>query len=220
MDYDVRSVPSGAKRGWNTEAVSVKDGQLTHLKLSSRFGTLEVGQLPSGYDGWVFKETGGGGSVTLLWCRGPDGVILVGLLPERRANMGPDPVLCIVGGFIHPGEAHVDAQRREAEAEAGLGALKTKELQGHPVNPNRAFFVADPGQDEGVHLYAIEVPFEWLSSVEGEGTYRLAHLPEGAESKLGKAGQVVFLSWQAAATESVDCIAHSAILRLVSAELF
>ncbi|MDO8590550.1 MAG: NUDIX hydrolase, partial [bacterium] len=129
----VTAIPADKKRGW---AVSVngEESDIKIFEISSRFGTLTYGLRPEGYDGWAFREAGGGGDVTLPFSFTPDGELLIGLLLESRANMGDQPVWCVIGGFIDAGETHEMAQAREAVEEAGIDARKAQILPGLPTN--------------------------------------------------------------------------------------
>jgi len=181
--------------------------------MESRFGTLTYGRRPEGYDAWVFRETSGGGAVTLPYAVTPEGEILVGLLPEKRPNMGSMPVLCVVGGFVEPGETHEKAQAREAEQEAGINTVKAKKLGGVGINPNRAFFVADPGAGEGVQAFGLQLPFNMLEA-DDDLCWKLKSANELASVK--KASDLRFFRWRHAAHLSPDGLALAAIAKLIA----
>ncbi len=191
------------------------DGQLADISLieiSSPHGELAYGLRPEGFIGWAWKEIGGGGSVTLFHSF-IAGETFIGLLEENRLNMGDRPVLCIAGGFVDVGEDHWEAQKREACEKTGISTKKAIELPGLPVISNRLYFVADPHCNEGVHLYALEVP----SFVLEKSTCSLGDCwrPKKEVPGFGKSNKLVFLSAKDAVNNTADVFAHSAIARLI-----
>lgn len=208
--FQISPIPSEKDPGWKA-LVNGEEVVLRHLLLESRFGRLEYGQRPEGYDAWAFREAGGGGAVTVPYCYDTNGELLVGLLLEKRANMGPKPCWCVIGGFVDPGEAHEEAQARETQEETGLQTAKAKELGGKTTNANRAFFVADASQGEGVRAYASKLPFEWLEKDE-EG-YKLS---KSASFDHKKAEAVRFFPWREAVKKSPDALARAAIAQLLA----
>lgn len=153
--------------------------------------------------------------MTVPYARTPEGELLVGLLLEKRANMGGEPVWCAIGGFVDPGESHDKAQAREANEETGLDSAKAEELAGMNTNANRAFFVADANAGEGVHAYGLSLPFGWLE-MDGE-SYKLkdAALLSGFK----KASDVRLFPWRKAIGRSPDALARSAIAQLLATVL-
>jgi ADP-ribose pyrophosphatase YjhB (NUDIX family) len=189
--------------------------KVSSFVLHSRFGMLTYGLRPEGYDAWVFHETGGGGAITIPYAISPDGVLYIGLIQETRANMGEEPVWCVIGGFVKPEEKHEEARDRETSEEAGLDATEARELPGMAGNPNRAFFVTDCTKNEGVKAYALKIPYNLLEPV-GDG--RLNLKAEAIIPGLKKPQDVGFFHWVTATVISPDMFAHSAILRLVADE--
>ncbi|HBW73989.1 MAG: hypothetical protein UX10_C0001G0026 [Candidatus Magasanikbacteria bacterium GW2011_GWA2_45_39] len=209
--FEIQDIPDTSGCGWVVKI----DGtvrRVQRIELGSTFGTLIYGRRPEGYDSWVFYEQGGGGAVTLLYAYTPYDELIVGLLLEKRANMGDVPVWCAIGGFIDPCETHELAQVREADEEAGLGSLRVKEFTGMRTNSNRAFFVADASEGEGVHAYGMEVPFEWLTP-DGK-TFRFQDTNHFNHKK---ASAVRFFPWREAINRSPDALARSAIAQLLAA---
>ena len=209
--FTVKSVPRGANRGWKVKIDGVPQ-EVGKVEIASRFGVLTYGQRPEGWDGWVFKETGGGGAVTLPFTRMSDGTVLIGLIPEKRPNMGGEE-LCIVGGFVSPGESHDDAQTRVAENEAGLKTTCATELPGWPFDCNRLFFVADSAKGEGLHAYCLEIPEEYV--VHGEDGFYY-DIPDEDRGRFGKIANVVLMPIHCAIRATPDGIALAAIARLMS----
>lgn len=198
-------------RGWRV-FIDGKECKVGIIEISSKFGMLTYGLRPEGYDSWVFREQGGGGAVTVPYARTPEGELLVGLLLEKRANMGDQPVWCAIGGFINPGETHETAQKRETAEEGGLDAAKAEELAGMATNANRAFFVADASAGEGVRAYGLSLPFSWLE-LDGE-SYKLKDA--ALLSSFRKASDVRLFPWREAIYKSPDAFARSAIAQLLA----
>lgn len=204
------------RRGWTVYIDGVETG-VCEITIVGPKGELRYGKRPEGYDAWVFREEAGGGSVTLLFTRDLNGNLLVGLIREKRANMGNAPVWCIMGGFVKHGESHEQAQQREAAQEGDINTSAAQILRGVPTNPNRAFFVADVEQAEGVHAYALQVPLEWLEAEEGSDFLRFkSHvLLSGTKGT----SDVRFMPWKQAVLCSADSLARSAIAQLLTEEL-
>lgn len=213
MAFEMVQIPEGKGRGW-TVFINGKEQQVGKVEITSKFGALTYGLRPEGYDGWVFREEGGGGAVTVPYARTPNGELLVGLLLEKRTNMGDEPVWCAIGGFIDQGESHDKAQSREAAEETGLDTAKAKELPGMNTNANRAFFIADASAGEGVHAYGLLLPFDWLEA-DGESS----KLKDAALLGYKKAGDVRFFRWREAIGRSPDALARSAIAQLLASVL-
>lgn len=207
--YTVVPLSIEAKAGWNTEVRYDEKGRISYFSAKSQFGVLTYGLRQEGYDGWVFEEIGGGGSVTLPFFQ-KDGQLYVGLLTENRANMGGE-CLCIMGGFVNIDEDHKQTQIREAEEESGLKTGIAMALDGLPMNSNRAFFVADPRKNKGIHAYVFQIEG---SVVQKKHDHYILE-----EKGLGfhpKAKNLIFLPWQEAIIKSADVIAVAVIGRLVA----
>ncbi|MBP9732377.1 MAG: NUDIX hydrolase [Candidatus Magasanikbacteria bacterium] len=215
MSFEMAPIPPAKARGWKVLVDGV-EATPSQVSFESKFGRFVYGLRPEGYDSVAFYEVGGGGSVTLPFSyNSKTGELLVGLVPEVRPNMGPGLHLCVVGGFKEPNESHAEAQAREADEEAGIGHLESIKLEGLPYNSNRLMFVADVSQNEGVHAWAIRVPFSWLVS-NGDQSYSFAMITGENADRLGKAKNVVFFPWRVATKKTADALAHAAILQLLA----
>ena len=132
--YPIIPVPGDKDPKFTIEIVKDPEAdRVSMVIMKSPFGTLSYGWRleGNGFDGWIWEETGGGGAITLpYFYLGRQ--LFVGLIKENRLNMGGE-ALCILGGFIDPGESHKKAQAREAQEEAGLETVKAKELPGLPM---------------------------------------------------------------------------------------
>jgi ADP-ribose pyrophosphatase YjhB (NUDIX family) len=213
--FRIADIPDSAPSPWkievNGEAVNAR-----HVRLASKFGELEYGMRPEGYPGWAFREAGGGGSVTLPWCKDTNGDILIGLRLEDRKNMGGE-ALCIIGGFKEPEETHRQAQERELAEEAGLSSTNATPELGLPACSNRLFFVANPHKGEGVHGWHLQIPFEWLELSHDKQHYRLKTGVQDAN--LPKPELIHFYPWREAVKHTADALAGLPICRLLAAVL-
>ena len=165
-----------AKRGWSVSLDGQPVERVASIEITNKnFGVLTYGKTPAGYDGWSFRENGGGGSVIVPhFRRSSDGMIMIGLIEENRHNLGGKAWNC-PGGFLDPGETHIEAASREAGQEMGaiFSKISIKPIDGEPVNPNRAFFET-PEPDEGVKFYAMELVEEMFEvRSETESVFRL-----------------------------------------------
>lgn len=216
-DFQIGTIPEDHNRGWTVlidgEPTQVGKLEIVHEKL----GVLTYGLRPEGWDGWAFAETGGGGSITIPYCKTTEGELLVGFILENRSNMGGKR-WCAIGGFKEPGETPLEAAVREAFEEAGVdfGAnmIRLEGMPGLPGNANRLFFIANPDEDEGVHAYGLEVPVSLLQKSEDgyrfrEGKIGAALMPKGDRG-------VLFMPWRDAVQKSADCLAGFAVARLVA----
>src|SRR3989344_1136046 len=105
------------KRGWKLELNGEPVENVSGLRLhNDRFGTLEYGATPAGYDSWCFEEVGGGGSVIVPYFVDPSGMIYIGLVTQDRYTMG-GKVENLPRGFLKGEETHFQAAQREADEE-------------------------------------------------------------------------------------------------------
>jgi ADP-ribose pyrophosphatase YjhB (NUDIX family) len=204
---------NGDDETWQTQAIVDDHSKVLMFMATSKYGELYFGVRSDGHRGWWFKEQGGGGAVTVMYSRDNDGNLLVALRNEMRPNMGGARRWCIPGGFIRAGESHVDAQAREALDETGVDTQEAYALPGLPFISNRAFFVANPIQGEGIHAYALQVPFTQLRETE-DGYELTTHIPDFKEQEHFR-----FFEWREAVKKTADGIALAAIAQLLAAEL-
>lgn len=212
MAFNLSQIPQDKGRGWTVLVDGEERLLVGKVEINSKFGSLTYGLRPEGYDGWAFREQGGGGVVTVPYTRRPDGELFVGLLLEKRANMGDGPVWCAIGGFVDPDESHDKAQAREALEESGLDTAKAKELAGVATNANRAFFVADVSAGEGVRAYSLFLPFDWLEA-DGE-SFKLKDVALLPGFK--KSSDIRLFKWRDAIRRSADALARAAISQLLA----
>lgn len=189
------------------------DGEEYHpgvMTITSQYGTLGVGKRPEGFNGWLFRDPGGGGSVTIPWAEIPSGEILVGLVHEDRPNLGHEKVWCAIGGMLDPAETHKEANIREANEEAGLNVKNAVALAGKPVVQDRLFYIVNIEEGEGIRLYTLEVAFKALEETDLGWRMRTNLLNDKRESEMR------FFPWREAARISPDSLAHSGIVRLLA----
>jgi len=213
MFFEIKVIPTEVPRGerWDIRYVRDEYGVINFLQLSSRYGSLVYGLRPEGYPSWVFAEQGGGGVIILPYVIPVSGEILVGLIKEKRANMGEEPAWCGIGGFLNPNETHREAQVREFVEETGfLEAVQSEELPGLPINADRAFYVADPQKGEGVHAYCIRILDGELEANGDCFKLRDSVLRPGFE----KVNEVRFFPWRKAVQITADGLALAALAKL------
>jgi 8-oxo-dGTP pyrophosphatase MutT (NUDIX family) len=214
MNSKVTPVPDDLpdNKCWDVTVKRSPSGRASEVTIESeRHGTVSYGLRDGLYPSWVFREVGGGGAVTLPFVKDPNGKVLIGLLLEDRPNMGGKR-WCIPGGFIDPGETHVEAGMRETLEEVGVFQPPVLELEGPPINPNRAFFDADPSKGEGVRAFGMELPYAWL--VPGEqGTF---HLADGIQVGVKSPKNLTFFTARDAIHVTGDGFAAMAIGKLLA----
>ena len=186
-----------AKRGWAVELDGEKVEQVAHLRLfNPRFGVLEYGLTPLGYDTWSFHENGGGGSVIVPYAKIGD-QIFIGVIEQFRQNQGARKVLNAPRGFLAAGENHFGTAVNELEQETGVRTVELSLLEGSPLNPNSAFFVTKEG--EGARFYSLEVKEGELIFNEENNAYVFN---PGALKPISKSGELIFgcrfIPWKAA----------------------
>jgi ADP-ribose pyrophosphatase YjhB (NUDIX family) len=208
--------PDLPRREWRVEVngKELVDPRLVEL-VHPRIGTLTYGWTPGGYDGWCFHEHRGGGAVTVPFARSGE-TLVVGVIREERFNQG-GVVLNVPRGFLELGEAHRDAASRELSEETSLGDLRVFPLIGAALNPNSSFFDTS-GLDEGVRVFACEVPSGWLVT-DGAGlAVRDECLDGSVAAQIAKTrekiGALRFLPWREAVALG-DMFTVAAVARLV-----
>jgi|GEM_PF-2421442 len=207
MSEHVSFGPIGDDSPWKAE-VNGEPTDVRQLSLDSRWGKLEFGQGSDGRKGWLWTETGGGGSVTTPWSVSPEGQLLIGILTENRQNMG-GAVDCVIGGFKKPDETHQVTANREQEAEAGI-IESAGELPGVPVNSNRLYFQADHRKGEGVHSFQVPVPFtDLVQLVDQPGCF----VHKSWQPKPGT--PLIFKPIEQAAQDCPDVLAYPGMLRVL-----
>lgn len=219
------------KRGWRVE-LTIGDGNISDitaltsgLRLYNEKMGIEIryGMRAEGYDGILFHEPSGGGSVLIPYVI-HEGELYIGLVEERRKNMGGN-VLDAPGGFIDPGETPFETATREFEEETGATADKNKVIDLNeyyePANSNRAI-VDTSRKGEGAHFYAIEFTKEQVELSANlelgvpillfkKGSIKPVENNKGAEKIFG----CRFYPWHIAATRS-DMFANAMFSRLAA----
>lgn len=160
----VKPVPDISKAGFNLNAIDSQGNQspLETFGIKAHHTKMGVdvsyGQGPDNYDQWVIREPNGGGSVIVpyLWI---EGELYVGANGQNRSLTG-GLVTEVPRGFSLPNESHEETARREFQEETGVVdslAQRVKPLAGKPINPNSAYFQANPRKGEGVKLFGVQI---------------------------------------------------------------
>lgn len=214
--FPMESLNDDQEGSWIVESldVSVREGTTFMRRCELRndkMGVLRFGRRPEGNPGWCWAENGGGGGTAIPYALNDQGELYVGLIREKRANMGGER-WCVIGGFKDLDESHDAAAVREAYEEAGLDLKESYELPGLRANFNRAFAVADPEKGEGVSVRAMQIPWSLLQ--ETDDGYGLK--PE-AQMLVTKGEQHVrFMPWKKAVHLGADVLARNAIVLLLA----
>jgi ADP-ribose pyrophosphatase YjhB (NUDIX family) len=213
MSFETKAIPTEVPREkrWDIRCSRDEYGVINILQLSSDYGKLTYGLRPEGYSSWVFIPSGGGGVIILPYVISVNAELLVGLIREKRANMGEESMWCGIGGFLNPGETHREAQVREFVEETGfLEAMQSEELPGLPINADRAFYVADPQKGEGVHAYCIRILDGELEADGNCFKFKDSVLRPDFE----KVNEVRFFPWKKAVQITADGLALAALAKL------
>lgn len=200
------------------------DGERVHPKemvaYHSGIGVQVVyGEDPMHYDGFVFHERGGGGSVILPFTE-IDDALYVGLIEQMRYLMSDEPVLNAVAGMLEAGKSHFQTAEQELKHELGYVAQPVL-LPGEPANPNSTWFETN-FEGEGIRFFAIRVSPDVLEYVDGRLCFKQGVLQPSdkdlsdRERKLAeKILGAKFLPWTMVA-ELGDMKTLSAITRLMA----
>lgn len=204
-------IPEEKKGAWSTRSLAVDDqGSLRQAELVSKYGTLSFGTDDrDGHTGWRFAHSGG--AVTLPYAK-RNGQFWVGVLPEKRVNLG-GTYLCAIGGFKRPSESHKGAAVRETAAEAGA-TVEPVLLPGLPAVMDRNYSEASPASGTGcIQAYTVLVDGDRLQAVA----------PDRSASEAAPQffwvhpdwPNVVFVCWKEAVMKSPDLIVRAAIAQLL-----
>lgn len=158
FEMQLISTEKQSKRGWglsvNGKAIEdVESAQLTHKKMGI---TVEYGERPEGYDGFIIRELGG--AVTIPYMIDEDGGFYVGMVQEYRPTMGEDVTQNVPRGFSDFGESKDETALRELQEETGYRALGKRMIKlTEGLNPNSTHFDFSRSKEDGVSMYAVEV---------------------------------------------------------------
>jgi len=213
MSFEIKRIPGEVPKDkrWKVFINDKERDDVDFIQLSSQFGVFTYGQRPEGYPAWVFTENNYGGSITIPFAKGPNKEVFVGLLSESRANMG-GLAWCAPGGFSDSRETHKQTALREFREEVGMSGISDlTELPGQPINSNRAFFVANFKDGQGVHAYTFQIPFAYLQQDEG---FFFKLKDEKLLEGFKKVSALRFISINQATLITADALALAAIAKL------
>jgi hypothetical protein len=186
-----------------------------------QFGVLTVGLRAEGFNGWSFKEAGGGGVVTLPYVT-VDEELFVGLIQQHRPLQGGLVWNAVRGFSENPFDKRSDAVRETAEELGYAAEARIVELEGARANWNSAFHETPTG--EGVAFFAFRVDDDEIVSCEEEslGDERVFRFGEGLLQRIEAAdrvGEMIlqarFIHWKTAAGVA-DMFTNAAVARLLA----
>lgn len=185
--FEMSELPEGAKRGWKLRVNGDEVSNVRHAGLANeKMGvSVEYGQRPEGYDGFIIHEPGG--AATIPYMIDEDGAIYIGLVKEFRPTMGEKETSNIPRGFSDFGEDKATTAKRELSEETGLDVSK---LGGRMIqlaqgkNPNSTFFDYSSSKEAGVGFFAVELmPNELDIQSDDEGNVFYA-FPEAVREQV------------------------------------
>lgn len=219
MKYKTTPIQPESKRYWTEGNVQLMNGdiidiiEVANVEITRESnGTLSYGKRDEAYDGWFFREVGGGGVITIPYVLQKN-ELYIGLLLEDRPNMGEEPVWSAIGGFIDPGEAHAVAQQRESVEESGIDTSNSVITPGLGIIANRTFFVAD-AKTEGVKTYFYPLTDIEIEQVDDRRWNIVDTTKVSFEHK--KIDQVGFFHWKDLPFVTADGLALAGAYHLLS----
>lgn len=230
QEYRVSSISKDpevqAKRGWKLEVNGKEfEAPVENVRLfNSRMGVeVQYGQRPEGYDGFVLKEPGGGGAVTIPYYV-QEGNVYIGVVEEARPTCTDgtsEMVLNVPRGFLNPGETHFETAKRELAEEAGYQPLEKRivQLNGEALNPNSTFFVT--GKDKGVRMFGVQVHDFEVSMAKSsddlvEREFQFDKEIIKPTSRMGeRIGRSKFIHWTKAASQ-IDMFTAAGVARILA----
>ena len=221
MDTLIKEIPEELrqKRGWKVELNGEAVENVFHLKIfNPKFGEVNYGMTPGGYDGWSFHGIGGGGVVTVPFSI-IDGELYVGLVKQLRQNQGGE-AWNVPRGFLNPNESHFKAAMREYEEEVRYLSpdRRVKPLEGENCNPNSAFFET-AGKGEGVKYYSIEILPTQLELDPEQNAFKFkSGLLDPATKQAELILKCRFFAWRKS-VQVADMFTVAAVGRLLAAQL-
>lgn len=168
-----------------------------HFVVNSRFGQLEVGQVPGkSWDQWLFHENAGGGSLVIGYAGSSVSDLRVMMLRANRFNLvGAQDDWELPGGFVDDGETKLVTAIREGLEETDQ-LTNPKPVRGRGYVGNRAFFQLN-GEEEGTSVFAFELTQEHVQAINASNSLRL-------------------MSWRDAVRMTRDALSGMAIARLMA----
>jgi len=216
LDSTTRPITSTeqAIRQWIVEIDGKEIRNVSSVRVSSAFGTLNYGWTPAGHDGWTFREAAGGGVVIIPYVLKSE-QLLIGVIEQMRPLQGGQ-VWNVPRGFRDASEQPLSAAKRELREETGLAGGEVFCLEGRPVNPNSAF-VETPDPEMGVQFFAVPLPEDALVELESNWYLRQSTgaIVPITEPDLEQIGELRFLDWTEAAKLG-DMFTLAAISRLLA----
>jgi 8-oxo-dGTP pyrophosphatase MutT (NUDIX family) len=219
----VGPIPRAHRRGWRLRVWNDEQGEWQEMApalleaVHDRIGVVlsyGMGAQPEDFDRFVLRQPGGGGVVVVPYLETADGVY-VGLIEEVRRLAG-GPMWLLPRGVGDDGESAREAGRREFTEETGLPSSlgnRLHELPGKPMNPDPAFFEANPRRGEGVRFFGLPFRLEEVSirrdtKVASRRIYTLVPLVPSTSGRSNQADDALSIRSRGLTFVHIDMLCH------------
>ncbi len=220
-------VPGDHPRAWTVrvdgEKVQAETVELEYYDpVSGAYRRMRYGLVLSEgnvYPSIAYRESGGGGTVNVLWFMHED-ELYIGVVVQQRAHMGDEAALCAPGGYLDTAKCAFDSAIAELDEEVRVDAsvfCSPVQLPGKPVCLARSLTdCSEPG--DGVLFFASQVRRTSLLEPGSDGWFRFRADVLRAEPdpsvNTERVLEVLFMPVDEVVLRTQDACALAAIARL------